>query len=213
VALEIRNPLSSIKGFAQYFMKRFSGHDQEQGYASVMVKEVDRLNRVITDLLDFAGSKEPRREPQSLETIADQALKLLAPDLEIRKVAVVKEYEPNLPAVSVDRDRISQVFINLLLNALESMEAGGEIRIHLHRCGPPPAVEASVSDTGAGIPEGDLEHVFEPFFSRKKKGTGLGLAIVHQIIESHRGDIRVESRPGKGTVFRIRLPLNGDVTI
>jgi len=210
VAHEIRNPLSSIKGFAQYFVKRFSGHDEEQGYASVMVKEVDRLNRVITDLLDFAGSKEPRREPQSLETIADQALKLLTPDLEIRKVAVLKEYEPNLPAVSVDRDRISQVFINLLLNALESMEPGGEIRIGLRRCGPPPAVEASVADTGTGIPEGDLEKVFEPFFSRKRKGTGLGLAIAHQIVESHRGDIRVESRPGKGTVFRMRLPLDGE---
>jgi two-component system sensor histidine kinase HydH len=157
VAHEIRNPLSSIKGFAQYFVKRFSGHDEEQGYASVMVKEVDRLNRVISDLLDFAGSKEPRREPQSLETIADQALKLLAPDLEARKVEVVKEYEPDLPAVSVDRDWISQVFINLLLNALESMEAGGEIRIGLRRFGPPPAVEASVADTGAGIPEGDQE--------------------------------------------------------
>jgi two-component system sensor histidine kinase HydH len=210
VAHEIRNPLSSIKGFAQYFVKRFSGHDEEQGYASVMVKEVDRLNRVITDLLDFAGPKEPRREPQSLETIAEQAVKLLTPDLEARKVEVVREYEPDLPAVSVDRDRISQVFINLLLNALESMEAGGEIRIGLRRCGPPPAVEASVADTGAGIPEGDLEKVFEPFFSGKKKGTGLGLAIVHQIIESHRGDIRVESRPGEGTVFRIRLPLEGN---
>jgi len=207
VAHEIRNPLSSIKGFAQYFVKRFSGHDEEQGYASVMVREVDRLNHVITDLLDFAGSKEPRREPQSLAAIADQALKLLAPDLEARKVAVVKEYEPDLPAVSVDRDRISQVFINLLLNALESMEAGGEIRIGLRRGGPPPAVEASVADTGAGIPEGDLGKVFEPFFSRKRTGTGLGLAIVHQIIESHKGDIRVESRPGKGSVFRMRLPL------
>ena len=210
VAHEIRNPLSSIKGFAQYFVKRFSGHDEEQGYASVMVKEVDRLNRVITDLLDFAGPKEPRREPQSLETIAEQALKLLAPDLEARKVEVVKDYDPDLPTVSVDRDRISQVFINLLLNALESMEAGGEIRISLHRCGPPPAVEASVADTGAGIPESDREKVFEPFFSKKRKGTGLGLAIVHQIVESHRGDIRVESRPGKGTTFRIRLPLDGN---
>jgi two-component system sensor histidine kinase HydH len=213
VAHEIRNPLSSIKGFAQYFVKRFSGQQEEQGYASVMVKEVDRLNHVITDLLDFAGSKEPNREPQSLETIADQALKLLAPDLDARKVAVVREYEPNLPAVPVDRDRISQVFINLLLNALESMEAGGEIRIGLHRCAPPSAVEISVADTGAGIPEGDLEKVFEPFFSRKRKGTGLGLAIVHQIVESHRGEIRAESRPEKGTVFLIRLPLDGEGTI
>lgn len=210
VAHEIRNPLSSIKGFAQYFVKRLSGRDEEQGYAAVMVKEVDRLNRVITDLLDFAGPRETRREPQSLAAIADQALKLLSPDFADRKVEVVKAYEPDLPEVPVDRDRISQVFINLLLNALESMEAGGEIRIGLRRCGTPPGVEMSVSDTGSGIAEGDLEQLFEPFFSRKKKGTGLGLAIVHQIIESHRGDIRVESRPGTGTTFRIRLPLNGN---
>jgi two-component system sensor histidine kinase HydH len=213
VAHEIRNPLSSIKGFAQYFVKRFTGQPEEQGYASVMVREVDRLNRVITELLDFAGPKEPHREPHSLEAVAEQALKLLAPDLEARNVAVVKDYEPGLPAVSVDRDRISQVFINILLNALESMETEGEIRLSLRRCGPPPAVEISVADTGAGIPEGDLEKVFEPFFSRKKKGTGLGLAIVHQIVESHRGDIKVESQPGKGTTFRIRLPLDGNETV
>jgi len=210
VAHEIRNPLSSIKGFAQYFVKRFNGQPEDQGYASVMVKEVDRLNRVITELLDFAGPKEPRREPQSLENIAEHALQLLAPDLATRKVEVSREYEPGLPAVSVDRDQISQVFINILLNALESMEGEGDIRISLRRCGPPPGVEVSFADTGAGIPEEDLEKVFEPFFSRKRKGTGLGLAIVHQIIESHRGDIRVESRPGKGTTFRIHLLVDGN---
>jgi two-component system sensor histidine kinase HydH len=209
VAHEIRNPLSSIKGFAQYFAKRFSGQPEEQAYATVMVKEVDRLNRVITDLLDFAGSKEPRREPQLLQTIADQTLKLLAPELEARKVAVLREYEEGLPPVSVDRDRISQVFINLVLNALESMEGGGEIRIGIRRDGPAPAVEVCIADTGAGIPEGDLQKVFEPFFSRKQKGTGLGLAIVHQIVESHRGKITVESEPEKGTAFRIRLPMDG----
>jgi two-component system sensor histidine kinase HydH len=212
VAHEIRNPLSSIKGFAQYFGKRFSGQTEEEGYALVMVKEVDRLNRVITELLNFAGPKEPRREPQSLENIAEHALQLLAPDLATRKVDVSREYEPGLPAVSVDRDQISQVFINILLNALESMEGEGDICISLRRCGPPPGVEVSFADAGAGIPEEDLEKVFEPFFSRKRKGTGLGLAIVHQIIESHRGDIRVESVPGKGTTFRIRLPEDGAVS-
>jgi len=209
VAHEIRNPLSSIKGFAQYFVKRFNGQPEDQGYASIMVKEVDRLNRVITELLDFAGPKEPRREPQSLENIAEHALQLLAPDLATRKVEVSREYEPGLPAVSVDRDQISQVFINILLNALESMDGEGDIRISLRSCGPPPGVEVSFADTGAGIPEEDLEKVFEPFFSRKRKGTGLGLAIVHQIIGSHRGDIRVESGPGKGTTFRIHLPVDG----
>lgn len=207
VAHEIRNPLSSIRGFSQYFAKRFKGQSEEEGYASVMVKEVDRLNRVITELLDFAGPKEPRREPHSPESIAEHALKLLAPDLAARKVDVVKEYEPGLPAVSVDRDQISQVFINILLNAVESMDGGGTIRVNLKKSGSPQILEIGIADTGPGIPEEDREKVFEPFFSRKKKGTGLGLAIVHQIIESHGGDISVESRPGEGTLFRIHLPL------
>jgi two-component system sensor histidine kinase HydH len=210
VAHEIRNPLSSIRGFAQYFQKRFKGQTEEEGYAAVMIREVDRLNRVITELLDFAGPKEPRREPHSLEEIAEHALKLLAPDLNARKVAVAREYEPGLPPIPVDRDQISQVFINILLNALESMEEGGEIRIGLRRSAPPPGIEVRIADTGMGIPADDLEKVFDPFFSRKRKGTGLGLAIVHQIIAGHRGEIGVKSAAGKGTTFRIILPENGD---
>lgn len=209
VAHEIRNPLSSIRGFAQYFQKRFQGQEEESGYASVMVKEVDRLNRVITELLSFAGPKSPHREPQSLENIAEGALKILAPEFAARKVAVFREYEPDLPAVSVDRDQMAQVFINLLLNALEAMAGGGSIRVSIYRTGPPPCVTVSLADTGSGIPEEDMGKVFEPFFSRKRKGTGLGLAIVHQIIEGHGGDIKVESAPGMGTTFRFRLPLAG----
>ncbi len=207
MAHEIRNPLSSIKGFAQYFAKRFKGQEEEEGYATVMVREVDRLNRVITELLDFAGTKEPRREAHSPEDIAEHALKLLAPDFAVRKVEVVKEYEPGLPAVSVDRDRITQVFINVFLNAMESMDGGGTIHVNLKRSGSPRFLEIGIADTGTGIPEEDREKVFEPFFSRKNKGTGLGLAIVHQIIESHGGDISVESRAGEGTLFRIHLPV------
>ena len=164
---------------------------------------------MITELLDFAAPKEPRREPHSLEEIAEHALTLLAHDIEARKVAVSREYEPGLPSVPVDRDQISQVFINILLNALQSMGEGGEIRIGLRRCASPPGVEITVSDTGAGIPAEDREKVFEPFFSRKRKGTGLGLAIVHQIITAHRGEIGVESEAGKGTAFRITLPEDG----
>ncbi len=210
VAHEIRNPLSSIRGFAQYFRKRFSGQAEEEGYASVMIKEVDRLNRVITELLEFAGPKEPHRERQAIEAIVEHALKLLAPDLSAGKVTVVREYEPGLPPIPVDRDQLSQVFINILLNAVQSMGEGGEIRIALRRRIPPPGIEASVTDTGAGIPAEDLEKVFEPFFSRKRKGTGLGLAIVHQIVTGHQGEIGVESEAGKGTTFRITLPEGDD---
>jgi two-component system, NtrC family, sensor histidine kinase HydH len=209
VAHEIRNPLSSIRGFAQYFQKRFKGQTEEEGYAAVMIREVDRLNRVITELLDFAGPKEPRREPHSIEEIAEHALKLLAPDIEAGKVAVVREYEPGLSPIPVDRDQVSQVFINILLNALQSMEEGGNIRIGLRRSAAPPGVEVRIADTGAGIPADDLQKVFEPFFSRKRKGTGLGLAIVHQIIAAHGGEIGVKSAAGKGTTFRIMLPESG----
>jgi two-component system sensor histidine kinase HydH len=209
MAHEIRNPLSSIRGFAQFFLKRFSDKDEEREYAAIMVKEVDRLNRVITDLLDFARPKEPRRESQPLAPIADHALSILAPDLAARKVAVARLFTADLPPVPVDRDQILRLFINLILNAAESMETGGELTIGLDRRTSPEGIEITVSDTGTGIAPEDRERIFEPFFSRKRKGTGLGLAIVHQIVETHQGTIALESRPEAGTTFRIRLPLDG----
>ena len=210
VAHEIRNPLSSIRGFAQFFMQRFKGQEKEQEYSSLMVKEVDRLNRVITELLDFARPKEPHREPHSLENILDHSLKLLEPELARKRVEIEKEYEPSLPSVGVDRDQFSQAFLNLLLNSLESMEEGGKIKIVLEEENEngQGSLKVCITDTGRGIPQEDLEKVFDPFFSTKRKGTGLGLAIVHQIVEQHRGDITVKSREGEGTTFRITLPLN-----
>jgi two-component system sensor histidine kinase HydH len=212
MAHEIRNPLSSIRGLAQYFVKRFSGQPEEQGYASVMVKEVDRMNRVISELLDFARPKEPHRESCALETVAEQALKLLEQDLKMHKIVVTRNVEAGIPPILADRDQITQVFINLLLNAMESMTEKREIRIDIRRSDSPPAVEILIVDTGEGISKADLEKIFEPFFSRKRKGTGLGLAIVHQIVTGHRGEIGVESRPGIGTTFRIRLPLNENLS-
>jgi two-component system sensor histidine kinase HydH len=206
MAHEIRNPLSSIRGFAQYFQKRFSDQAQEREYAAIMVKEVDRLNRVITDLLDFARPREPHREIQALAPIADHALEILGPDLAARKVRAARLYTADLPPVPVDRDQFLRVFINLILNAAEAMEAGGEITIALERSAAPGGVGIAVSDTGAGIAPEDADKIFEPFFSRKKKGTGLGLAIVHQIVAGHGGTIGVESAPGQGTSFRIFLP-------
>jgi two-component system sensor histidine kinase HydH len=209
VAHEIRNPLSSIRGFAQYFMRRLKGQEEEQGYASIMVKEVDRLNRVISELLDFARPKKPHREPQALEEIIDYSLKLLQSEFSQLKIKVEKSFEPDLPNVEVDRDQISQAFLNLLLNSLESMEGEGKIKVSLKKISQPPALEVAIMDTGRGIAREDLGKVFEPFFSTKRKGSGLGLAIVHQIVENHGGDIAVDSQEGMGTTFRITLPLSG----
>lgn len=206
VAHEIRNPLSSIRGFAQFFQNRFKGQEKEQEYASVMVREVDRLNRVITELLDFARPKEPHRELHSAVEILEQTLKVLESELAKKNIAVEKKLEASLPRIWVDRDQLSQALLNLLLNALESMEEAGKIRISMESAGAE-VLAISISDTGRGIPKEDLERVFEPFFSTKRKGTGLGLAIVHQIVESHKGEIKVESRAGEGTTFRITLPI------
>jgi two-component system sensor histidine kinase HydH len=209
VAHEIRNPLSSIRGFAQYFMRRLKGQEEEQGYASIMVKEVDRLNRVISELLDFARPKEPHREPQALEEIIDYSLKLLQSEFSQLKIKVEKSFEPDLPKVEVDRDQISQAFLNLFLNSLESIEGEGKIKVSLKRISQPPALEVAIMDTGRGIAREDLGKVFEPFFSTKRKGSGLGLAIVHQIVEGHGGNIAVDSQEGRGTTFRITLPVSG----
>jgi len=207
VAHEIRNPLSSIRGFAQFFQNRFKGQEKEQEYAAVMVREVDRLNRVITELLDFARPKEPHRESHNLQEILEQTLKVLEPELAGRNIGVEKKLDASLPRILADRDQLSQAFLNLMLNALESMEGEGKLRISLESEGAS-ALTISIADTGKGIPPEDLERVFEPFFSTKRKGTGLGLAIVHQIVENHKGQIRVESREGEGTTFRITLPIH-----
>jgi len=207
VAHEIRNPLSSIRGFAQFFQNRFKGQEKEQEYAAVMVREVDRLNRVITELLDFARPKEPHRESHNLQEILEQTLKVLEPELAGRNIGVEKKLDASLPRILADRDQLSQAFLNLMLNALESMEGEGKLRISLESEGAS-ALTISIADTGKGIPPEDLERVFEPFFSTKRKGTGLGLAIVHQIVENHKGEIRVESREGEGTTFRITLPIH-----
>jgi two-component system sensor histidine kinase HydH len=208
IAHEIRNPLSSIRGFAQFFHKRFTGHQEEQEYAAIMVREVDRLNRVITELLDFARPRELRREPCSLEKIIDDALQLLAMELTAKKVLVEKNYEGELPLIRADQEQLSQAFLNLLLNALHAVGEGGIISIGLQQY--PGHSKISLADNGYGILPGDMEKIFEPFFSSKRQGTGLGLAIVNQIVENHGGEISVTNRDGGGTVFSIDLPVNCD---
>lgn len=209
MAHEIRNPLSSIRGFAQFFRQRFQGQQEEEEYAAIMIREVDRLNRVITDLLDFARPREIKRANCSLEKIIDDTLQLLVMELTAKKVILEKDYDKDLPLVLVDQEQISQAMLNLLLNALDAVAVGGKIGIRLKHNADLGSVEITVADDGPGIPAEDREKIYEPFFSTKRKGTGLGLAIVNQIVESHGGKIGVEDRPGGGTIFTIDLKING----
>lgn len=205
IAHEIRNPLSSIKGFAQYFQRKFRQGSQDANYALVMVNEVDRLNRVIQDLLNFAKPQEAKFKSVDIIAIMEHTLKLMESDLREKKIHVVKNYDQAIPQISADADMITQSLLNIYINAIEAMDENDTmvLDVHLENEG----INIFIEDSGKGISKADLLKIFDPFFTLKSGGTGLGLAIVYRIVENHHGEIEVKSEPGKGASFRIYLPV------
>jgi len=206
VAHEIRNPLSSIKGFATYFRERYRDNPEDKETAEVMIREVDRLNRVITQLLEFARPLAMNLVPASLPAVIRHALKMVEGEAHRKGIAIETDLatENGETPLPLDADRMTQVFLNLCLNAIAAMEAGGILKVALE--GTADGVRVMVSDTGIGIPREDLPRVFDPYFTTRSSGTGLGLAIVHKIVEAHGGEIRLESEPGRGTTAVVNLP-------
>ncbi|MFH1626471.1 MAG: ATP-binding protein [Pseudomonadota bacterium] len=207
MAHEIRNPLSSIKGFAQFFLKKTLPGTVDHKYSEVMIKEVERLNRVISNLLDFARPKEPVVEEASLADLIHHSLELIEDDARSKGIEVVIEMEAGIPDLRLDRDQITQVLLNIELNSLDAMEGEGKLQVRCFRGDDASAVIVEIEDTGYGIPEEELSKIFDPFYTTKKRGTGLGLAIAHRIVENHNGTLSVRSKKGAGTVFRIELPI------
>ncbi|MEI7672177.1 MAG: ATP-binding protein, partial [Deltaproteobacteria bacterium] len=204
VAHEIRNPLSSIKGFATYFRERYRDNPEDRETADVMIREVDRLNRVITQLLEFARPLTMHRVSTSLQTLIHHALKMVEGEAQAKRIMVETELSPEVGKISLDTDRMTQVLLNLLQNAIGAMPGGGVLRISGARRDEK-GVRITVADTGIGIPKEDLPRVFDPYFTTRPSGTGLGLAIVHNIVEAHGGEIRLESEFGKGTTATILM--------
>jgi len=206
IAHEIRNPLSSIKGFATYFKERYRENPEDQTTAEIMIQEVDRLNRVIGQLLEFARPVAIERKPTSLQAVIQHSLKMVERQALSKDIRILSDLSPAVDKVPIDADRINQVLLNLYLNAIEAMEDGGALSVALSPDSDPKRVKITVSDTGVGIEGKDLDHIFDPYFTTRQSGTGLGLAIVHNIIESHEGEVRVQSEPGVGTTIFIFLP-------
>lgn len=204
VAHEIRNPLSSIKGFSTILAGRVKDDERGRKIAEVMGQEVERLNRVVSELLDYARPTELRKSPQNCLEILRHSVHLVEMDARHQGVAIESRVEPRDLQVHVDPDRFSQILLNLYLNALQSMERGGKLQV---RAGEEAdQVVFKVTDSGEGIPPADLPHIFDPYFTTKPRGVGLGLANVHKLMEAHGGDIEVDSHPGRGTTFTLRLP-------
>jgi two-component system sensor histidine kinase HydH len=206
VAHEIRNPLSSIKGFATYFRERYKEIPEDQRTAEIMVQEVDRLNRVISQLLDFARPLTINKRSTPLQGLIQHSLKMMEGQAREKNIKISTGLLPEIKEISIDPDKINQVLLNLYLNAIDAMEEGGALSVDVLWDEDSQRTMIRVSDNGVGISKSDLIHIFDPYFTTKQSGTGLGLAIVHKIVESHRGEVRVESEPGKGTTVTISLP-------
>jgi two-component system sensor histidine kinase HydH len=207
VAHEIRNPLSSIKGFATYFKERYKDNPDDQKTSEIMIKEVDRLNRAITQLLEFARPPAIQKKPTSLQSLIQHSLKMIERQASAKEIQILSHLPSEMKEIDLDPDGINQVLLNLYLNAIEAMEQGGTLSVSLSSEESSPWVKIIVSDTGTGISKEDLEHIFDPYFTTKQTGTGLGLAIVHKIVEAHRGEVKAESEVGRGTTVSVLLPV------
>jgi two-component system sensor histidine kinase HydH len=205
IAHEIRNPLSSIKGFATYFRQRYKDVPEDQETAEIMVQEVDRLNRVIGELLEFARPMDMQLRKTAIRDLIGSSLKMVEAQALEKNIEIKTNIAPEIDTVLLDPDRMNQIFLNLYLNAIQAMDEGGVLTSDLSRDGAK-EIKIVISDTGKGIARKDLGKVFDPYYTTKPSGTGLGLAIVHRIVEAHQGDIKVESKQGKGTTVTIILP-------
>jgi two-component system sensor histidine kinase HydH len=205
IAHEIRNPLSSIKGFATFFKERYRDNPEDQKTAEIMIQEVERLNRVIGQLLEFARPMEMKRQWTSIQEVIRHTLRMIEGQAKAKNVAIRTDLPQHIGNIFIDSDKITQVLLNLYLNGMEAMEEGGALTIAVLPY-ESRMVRIDVSDTGKGIDEKDLARIFDPYFTTRSSGTGIGLAIVHKIIESHDGELRVTSEPGKGTTVSVFLP-------
>ncbi|MGB2690423.1 MAG: ATP-binding protein [Desulfobacterales bacterium] len=216
IAHEINNPLAGVLNYIRLIIKQLSRnrftHEKLEDisrYLKIMESETARCGEIVKDLLAFARRTKITMESNNIEDIINKTLNLISHELEMKELQLKKNIAPNLPKVKCDFKQIQQVLLNLMYNASEAMPSGGTLTITANRAnGAKALLEVTISDTGCGISEKDMENIFEPFFTTKEegKGVGLGLSVVYGIIAKHNGTIAVESEPGKGSTFTIRLP-------
>jgi signal transduction histidine kinase len=205
VAHEIKNPLTSMGGLVRLLQKKAHKAEKTQEIAAVVLQEVERLERILGNLLDLRRDRPIKYKSLQPHNLLKETVGLLAPELEKASVSVHWDLSKDLPRIPADEDRMKQVLLNLCTNAIQAMPAGGVLT--LRTLTGPDCVVLEITDTGEGIPPEQLNRVFTPFYTTKKQGTGLGLAICEKLVRDHGGRIEVQSRPGQGTTFHLELPL------
>jgi signal transduction histidine kinase len=203
VGHELRNPLGVIKNAAYYIKTKVGTDDPKLAkHLTIMEREINNSNRIISDLLGFSRTRLPSIAPSDINKIVDSAMEVVEMP---ENVLLVKEFDASLPKAIVDPDQMHQVFVNLGLNAVQAMAEGGQLKVKTRLAGD--YVEVEFNDTGCGIPQENLNKLFDPFFSTKARGVGLGLAVTHGIIERNKCKIEVESKVSEGTTFVVKLPI------
>ena len=208
IAHELRNPLSSIKGAAQFLQKEYEDHSAIVEFLGIIIDEVNGLNKLTTEFLDFARPMQLELKRTSVNAVIDKTLQLMSVHITDSNVVVREKLDPSVPKIDADEKQLEQVLRNIIINSLQAMPEGGAISVET---GPLSSggAHVTVGDTGIGIPTDKIDRIFQPFVTTKTKGTGLGLSVVQKIVENHGGRIEVESEVGKGTTFKISLPRVG----
>lgn len=217
LAHEIKNPLSGIKGAAQLLSMELDQQPELQEYPQVMVREVERVNTIIEELLNLGNPRSLERKPTNLLQILNDIVLLQQEAQTDKDIRFSLQLDPSIPPVMGDPDLLTQLFLNLIKNAGEAVEQHGQIEIvakiaaESHRntpkSRPQPMVLVQVIDNGAGIGAEDLERIFTPFYTTKRSGSGLGMAICQKIASDHDGLLKVDSKPGQGTRISVSLPI------
>ncbi|MBI4848478.1 MAG: HAMP domain-containing protein [Nitrospirae bacterium] len=220
IAHEIKNPLTGISCAVQLIQSEMKADDDKKEITAEILLQIKRLDRIVKDLLNYAKPKPPQFLPNRIEGILEKALFFVYPEAKGHDISIDPRIDNDLPEVMMDPDQMQQVFLNLMINAIQAMPSGGRLAISISIADSQTVGEKikgqilsnkimliRFQDTGEGIEQEHLENIFDPFYTRKTKGTGLGLSISQRIVHEHGGEITVESTPGKGTVFTISLPL------
>jgi two-component system NtrC family sensor kinase len=219
IAHELNNPLTGVLTFTTLLRKKMPDATADAEDLDLVIRETKRCATIIRRLLDFAREKTPEKKYADLNQVIEDTARIIERPASFRDIEIAMDLDPELPQVWVDADLIKQVVMNMLVNAQHAIEHEGSITVRTRRCPQPrspelgmqpvPMVEISIIDTGCGIPEKNLKRIFDPFFTSKEvgKGTGLGLSVSHGIVKAHGGSIEVESTVGKGSTFRIYLPV------
>jgi two-component system nitrogen regulation sensor histidine kinase GlnL len=217
LAHEIKNPLGGIKGAAQLLERELSVDNEMREYTRIMLKEVSRVNRIVEELLALTSPRKLKLEAINLHRIIGDLIKLQRQAAADRNVTIMQQFDPSIPPFLADEELLTQLFLNLIKNAIEAVGEVGLVRIstrvhadyRMTQMGESRTrmVAVDIYDDGPGIPKEQQEQLFTPFFTTKATGTGLGLAICQKIVSEHRGILKVQSSSGKGTVFTVMLPL------